>query len=145
MTRRRPRPSSTREVTGAGVDAGTSRDLVFANSGSPIPAKAARKAPDGLGRCVPPCVPSPEKWSICRDVRAQYRPSESPQLRAFPVFVYEDAGEGWVYAHVPELPEVQIQGENREQTRVMVLDTISMVLAERGICRQLSILTPPGR
>jgi predicted RNase H-like HicB family nuclease len=29
--------------------------------------------------------------------------------------VYEDAGEGWVYAHVPELPEVQTQGENIER------------------------------
>jgi hypothetical protein len=24
--------------------------------------------------------------------------------------VYEDAGDGWVYAHVPELPEVHTQG-----------------------------------
>ena len=45
--------------------------------------------------------------------------------------VYEDAGEGWVYAHVPELPEVQTQGENLEHARVMVLDAISMVLEER--------------
>jgi predicted RNase H-like HicB family nuclease len=45
--------------------------------------------------------------------------------------VYEDAGEGWVYAHVPELPEVQTQGEDLEQARVMVLDAISMVLEER--------------
>jgi predicted RNase H-like HicB family nuclease len=39
--------------------------------------------------------------------------------------------EGRVYAHVPELPEVQTQGENLEQARVMVLDAISMVLEER--------------
>jgi len=29
--------------------------------------------------------------------------------------VYQDAGDGWVYAHVPELPEVHTQGENLEQ------------------------------
>ncbi len=45
--------------------------------------------------------------------------------------VYEDAGAGWVYAHVPELPEVQTQGEDLEQARSMVLDAISMVLDER--------------
>ncbi len=45
--------------------------------------------------------------------------------------VYEDAGDGWVYAHVSELPEVQTQGEDLEQARTMVLDAIAMVLDER--------------
>jgi predicted RNase H-like HicB family nuclease len=45
--------------------------------------------------------------------------------------VYEDAGDGWVYAHVPEPPEVQTQGEDLEQARSMVLDAIAMVLDER--------------
>jgi predicted RNase H-like HicB family nuclease len=45
--------------------------------------------------------------------------------------VYEDAGDGWVYAHVPELPEVQTQGEDLEQARAMVIDAITMVLDER--------------
>lgn len=45
--------------------------------------------------------------------------------------VYEDAGEGWVYAHVPELPEVHTQGEDMEQARAMVLDAIAMALDER--------------
>jgi predicted RNase H-like HicB family nuclease len=45
--------------------------------------------------------------------------------------VYEDAGEGWVYAHVPELPEVHTQGETLEQAREMVRDAISLVLQER--------------
>lgn len=45
--------------------------------------------------------------------------------------VYEDAGEGWVYAHVPELPEVQTQGENLDDARAMVKDAIALVLEER--------------
>lgn len=45
--------------------------------------------------------------------------------------VYENAGEGWVYAHVPELPEVHTQGEGLEQARVMVRDAIEVVLEER--------------
>lgn len=45
--------------------------------------------------------------------------------------VYEDAGEGWVYAHVPELPEVQTQGENLDAARAMVKDAIALVLEER--------------
>jgi predicted RNase H-like HicB family nuclease len=45
--------------------------------------------------------------------------------------VYEDAGEGWVYAHVPELPEVHTQGEGLDEARVMVRDAIELVLQER--------------
>lgn len=45
--------------------------------------------------------------------------------------VYEDAGEGWVYAHVAELPEVQTQGETLERAREMVRDAITLVLEER--------------
>jgi len=45
--------------------------------------------------------------------------------------VYEDAGEGWVYAHVPELPEVHTQGSGLEEARVMVKDAIALVLEER--------------
>ena len=45
--------------------------------------------------------------------------------------VYEDAGEGWVYAHVPELPEVQTQGSSLDEARVMVKDAIALVLDER--------------
>ncbi len=45
--------------------------------------------------------------------------------------VYEDAGEGWVYAHVPELPEVHTQGEGLDEARAMVRDAIELVLAER--------------
>jgi predicted RNase H-like HicB family nuclease len=45
--------------------------------------------------------------------------------------IYEDAGEGWVYAHVPELPEVQTQGEDLADARAMVRDAIAVVLEER--------------
>jgi predicted RNase H-like HicB family nuclease len=45
--------------------------------------------------------------------------------------VYEDAGGGWVYAHVQELPEVHTQGESLEQARDMVRDAIELVLEER--------------
>jgi predicted RNase H-like HicB family nuclease len=45
--------------------------------------------------------------------------------------VYEDAGEGWVYAHVPELPEVHTQGANLDDARAMVKDAIGLVLQDR--------------
>jgi predicted RNase H-like HicB family nuclease len=45
--------------------------------------------------------------------------------------VYEDAGDGWVYAHVQELPEVHTQGENLDHAREMVKDAIALVLDER--------------
>ncbi len=45
--------------------------------------------------------------------------------------VYEDTGDGWVYAHVPELPEVHTQGETLDRARDMVKDAIALVLDER--------------
>jgi predicted RNase H-like HicB family nuclease len=45
--------------------------------------------------------------------------------------VYEDAGDGWVYAHVPELPEVHTQGRTLEEAREMSRDAIGLVLADR--------------
>ncbi len=54
--------------------------------------------------------------------------------------VYEDAGEGWVYAHVPELPEVHTQGESLDQAREMVRDAIELVLEER---RERGEVIPP--
>ncbi len=45
--------------------------------------------------------------------------------------VFEDAGNGWVYAHVPALPEVHTQGETLDQAREMVRDAIQLVLDER--------------
>jgi predicted RNase H-like HicB family nuclease len=45
--------------------------------------------------------------------------------------VYEDAGDGWVYAHVPELPEVHTQGEGLDDARAMIRDAIDLVLQER--------------
>ena len=45
--------------------------------------------------------------------------------------VFEDAGDGWVYAHVPELPEVHTQGEGLDQARSMVREAIEFVLEDR--------------
>lgn len=45
--------------------------------------------------------------------------------------VYEDAGQGWIYAHVPELPEVHTQGEDLEAARAMAKDAIALVLEDR--------------
>jgi predicted RNase H-like HicB family nuclease len=45
--------------------------------------------------------------------------------------VYENAGEGWVYAHVPELPEIHTQGEGLDEARLMARDAIALALEER--------------
>ena len=45
--------------------------------------------------------------------------------------VFEDAGDGWVYAHVQELPEVHTQGEGLDEARVMVREAIELVLEDR--------------
>lgn len=56
--------------------------------------------------------------------------------------VYEDAGDGWVYAHVPELPEVQTQGEGMAQARSMVMDALALALDERRVRGEL--IPEPG-
>jgi predicted RNase H-like HicB family nuclease len=45
--------------------------------------------------------------------------------------VYEDAGDGWVYAHVPELPDVHTQGQTLDEAREMIRDAIELVLDDR--------------
>jgi predicted RNase H-like HicB family nuclease len=45
--------------------------------------------------------------------------------------VFEDAGDGWVYVHVPELPEVHTQGKDLDEAREMVRDAIALVLEDR--------------
>jgi predicted RNase H-like HicB family nuclease len=62
------------------------------------------------------------------DVASRY--AEQMSALTFNV-VYEDAGEGWVYAHVPELPEVHTQGADLDDARAMVKDAITLVLDER--------------
>ena len=44
--------------------------------------------------------------------------------------VFEDAGDGWVYAHVQELPEVHTQGEGLDEARRMVREAIELVLED---------------
>jgi predicted RNase H-like HicB family nuclease len=49
--------------------------------------------------------------------------------------VFERDEAGFIYAHVPELPEVQTQGRTLEEARDMVRDAIDQALAlrrERG-------------
>ena len=65
--------------------------------------------------------------ALC-DVASRY--AEQMGALTFNV-VYEDAGEGWVYAHVPELPEVHTQGADLDDARAMVKDAITLVLDER--------------
>ena len=45
--------------------------------------------------------------------------------------VFEDAGDGWVYAHVAELPEVHTQGQTVDEAREMTREAIELVLADR--------------
>jgi predicted RNase H-like HicB family nuclease len=45
--------------------------------------------------------------------------------------VYESAEDGWVYVHVPELPEVHTQGRDIDEARAMVADAIQLVVSDR--------------
>lgn len=45
--------------------------------------------------------------------------------------VYEPAEEGWVYAHVPELPEVHTHGRDLDEARLMLEDATQLVITDR--------------
>jgi predicted RNase H-like HicB family nuclease len=43
--------------------------------------------------------------------------------------VYEDAGEGWIMASIPEVPGVFSQGRTRQQARANVIDALQLMLS----------------
>jgi predicted RNase H-like HicB family nuclease len=45
--------------------------------------------------------------------------------------VYEDAGDGWIMATVPEVPGANSQGHTREEARTNVIDALHGILELR--------------
>jgi predicted RNase H-like HicB family nuclease len=45
--------------------------------------------------------------------------------------VYEDAGDGWVLARIPQVRGAVSQGKNRDQARQNVIDALRELLAAR--------------
>lgn len=43
--------------------------------------------------------------------------------------VYEDAGEGWVMASIPQVPGTRSQGATRDEARANVIDALRVMLA----------------
>ena len=51
--------------------------------------------------------------------------SETLQL----TIVYEDAGDGWIMASIPQVPGTRSQGRTREKARANVIDALRVMLA----------------
>lgn len=70
--------------------------------------------------------------------------SESLELS----IVYEDAGDGWVMATIPEVPGAISQGSTREEARANVIDALRLMLrpepGEKNVDRELLRLTIPA-
>jgi len=45
--------------------------------------------------------------------------------------VYEDDGDGWIVASIPEVPGAHSQGHSREEARENVIDALRELLAVR--------------
>jgi predicted RNase H-like HicB family nuclease len=43
--------------------------------------------------------------------------------------VYEDGGDGWVIASIPQVPGTHSQGRTREDARANVIDALKVMLA----------------
>jgi predicted RNase H-like HicB family nuclease len=43
--------------------------------------------------------------------------------------VYEDAGDGWIMASIPQLPGTRSQGRTRKEARENVIDALRVMLA----------------
>lgn len=50
--------------------------------------------------------------------------------------VYEDGGEGWIMARIPEVPGTFSQGRTREEARENVLDALQLMLSSHEGDRQ---------
>lgn len=46
-----------------------------------------------------------------------------------PSIVYEDGGEGWIVASIPQVPGTHSQGRTREEARANVIDALKVMLA----------------
>jgi len=53
--------------------------------------------------------------------------SESIELR----IVYDDAGDGWITASVPEVPDANSLGRTRDEARASVIDALHGILELR--------------
>jgi predicted RNase H-like HicB family nuclease len=42
--------------------------------------------------------------------------------------VYEDGGDGWIVASIPEVPSTHSQGRSREEARENVIDALQTML-----------------
>lgn len=51
--------------------------------------------------------------------------SESLELS----IVYEDGGDGWIVAAIPQVPGTRSQGRTREEARANVIDALKVMLA----------------
>jgi predicted RNase H-like HicB family nuclease len=51
--------------------------------------------------------------------------SESLELS----IVYEDGGDGWIVASIPQVPGTRSQGRTREEARANVIDALKVMLA----------------
>jgi predicted RNase H-like HicB family nuclease len=59
--------------------------------------------------------------------------------------VYEDAGDGWIMASIPELPGVFSQGRTRDEARAMVRDALrEMLLAWAQTGANAPVTVPAG-
>jgi len=60
--------------------------------------------------------------------------SDSLQLS----IVYEDGGNGWIVASVPQVPGTHSQGRTREEARANVIDALKLMLAGDDVTPEAS-------
>ncbi len=64
----------------------------------------------------------------------------SESLRS--TIVYEDGGDGWIVASIPEVPGAHSQGHTRTEVRENVIDALHSILALR--CASTRSPSPPA-
>jgi predicted RNase H-like HicB family nuclease len=65
-------------------------------------------------------------WSPVRASSTRGSPISSPTLRL--TIVYEDGGDGWIVASIPEVPGTHSQGHSRQEARENVIDALQTML-----------------
>lgn len=75
------------------------------------------------------CIAGSFARSLASDVRPDYIVGMAESLQL--TIVYEDTGDGWIVASIPEVPGAHSQGHTRAEARENVIDALHGILELR--------------
>lgn len=115
-----------RDKTGDRIDCGPGRDKVVADRKDKLRRceRVRRRKRPRRRRQRMCCQP---KWLVAPYTRQDYCALPTTTGSTEPSILYEEDGDGWIVASIPEVPGVFSQGRTRDEARTNVLDALQLV------------------